>query len=1385
MKKMLYCVVAIATLLISNSCQKETLDSEKTNKVSYTVEIPDMIGSKAVGDGHEGVNELVYEVWRTDSADKDAAISDNETRLYQNKAEIDANGVAHIEFELVNNQNARILFWAQCSDNDVYNVTSLKNVTVKCSAIEAENKLKSNQKKYAAFAGKDFIKNGDPLNGRTIELKRSVAQLNIATSPESLILGDDSNAADNKTIVAVSTSSVKVTGLSTSFNVATLEAGTDNTTEFVYADSNLGAIESSNVSVANGNETKTYNYVAMNYLGFAPAAGTNVKVVYTLKTNVGDITNTIHNVPVRPNYRTNIIGNLISSKTDYHVTINTDWTSPESNVTSLSDGVVKNNDGTYTITKPNGLAYASKTLFANGGTFYIADDIDMASMNFDPATVPADVTLTIIGNLQTRSQGDLKPIIVSGLNVNGKYAALIGNVAGTVSIKGINISNSIFGSDKTPGSAAAAFVANASGSVMIEDCSATGCEFKDAQTAGGLVGASTGALSVSASEVSRCTFDETENNGALVGSVSEVSGIDSNNKAYFNTNETGEDISNAVGSDPDVVIDTTPSVETDETTGAYEVSDSHSFVWAIEEAEPVDGTVKVKVVDEIVLSKTVTIQSDRTVVLDLNGKTVSQEVECTESYAMITNNGKLNIAGNGTMSFKDLSNGGSSTWGSYVINNYGELTVENGTIKHFGTADKDFDTSIPIQNYAGKVIVNGGLISSPEFRSLRDFTAGGEIVINGGVFNGQVWMQGLGNGSSTLTINGGEFGPTAKDGSSVFVTNGTNDVQVSVTGGTFNTKIGCSDPNKEGVKGAITGGTFTTSAKEGTNEALLNEGYEFTEDQNGNWVVTEKTPVATIGSTSYYSLQKAIEAVKEGETIVFSRDITQVNGEIIDSKNFTIDLNNKTFIVTEGTDTNNRNFKITGTSVVTIMNGTMIAAGNYSSGAYGTVRTEGSANVTLENVKLYNYRGNGLNVKALSGTTVNIKDSEVYSNYGGGIESAGGTIELTNVKVEQKGMYTSPYNSMAISVNGGGKVTVNSGTYSTECLTAEEANNQGTSHGPWAAGVLNSGGTLIIKGGTFSNDNFGDNSLATAARGLLLADTGANIQVEGGEFNAVKGIIDIQNNLGDASKNPVVTISGGSFSSDPLTYNGLINLAEGLAVYEDGSRWKVFNPVTDGISNASQMFAFAKMVNEGVDSFSNKTVTLKSDIDLVNKDWEPIGQTGKTTFNGVFDGNNKTITNLKIDSTKESDEGHYASGLFGWTENGTIKNLNVNTAMVEGGHLCAAIVGYISGTASVSECIVTHAQIICKDLDENDTDPEGDKAACIVGQVGGSGAKVYKCSASDSTVSAGRDGGQIVGAALGDIANSVTECTVSNVIVTANGTSTGENVNNEIIGRTN
>ena len=97
-------------------------------------------------------------------------------------------------------------------------------------------------------------------------------------------------------------------------------------------------------------------------------------------------------------------------------------------------------------------------------------------------------------------------------------------------------------------------------------------------------------------------------------------------------------------------------------------------------------------------------------------------------------------------------------------------------------------------------------------------------------------MQGLGNGSSSLTIKGGEFSPLADyDASSIYITNGTNNVIVSIEGGKFNTKIGCVDATKTGIKGSIKGGIFTETAKTNTNSALIAEGYVFEQNSDGSY----------------------------------------------------------------------------------------------------------------------------------------------------------------------------------------------------------------------------------------------------------------------------------------------------------------------------------------------------------------------------------------------------------------------------------------------------------------------------------------------------------------------------------------------------------------------
>lgn len=111
------------------------------------------------------------------------------------------------------------------------------------------------------------------------------------------------------------------------------------------------------------------------------------------------------------------------------------------------------------------------------------------------------------------------------------------------------------------------------------------------------------------------------------------------------------------------------------------------------------------------------------------------------------------------------------------------------------------------------------------------------------------------------------------------------------------------------------------------------------------------------------------------------------------------------------------------------------------------------------------------------------------------------------------------------------------------------------------------------------------------------------------------------------------------------------------------------------ITNAGQMFWFASLVN-GDDTHADfdkqnsaANAVLTEDIDLENREWSPI-----YNFNGTFDGQNHTISNLSITKTSSS------SGLFG-SSSGTVKNFTVKgkiSLSSDGSHIGGAV-GYLNG----------------------------------------------------------------------------------------------------------
>ena len=199
--------------------------------------------------------------------------------------------------------------------------------------------------------------------------------------------------------------------------------------------------------------------------------------------------------------------------------------------------------------------------------------------------------------------------------------------------------------------------------------------------------------------------------------------------------------------------------------------------------------------------------------IDLNGHALTYTSDAAAHSAMITVNSgnKLVVKdskGTGKISYNYTGAGDSNFgWGTYTIYNSGNIVIDGGTIEIVCDLNSSAAAHMysVVSQYSGSTTINGGKISNPTYRSIR--VNGGSLVINNGEMEGQVWMQPYDN-NSTLTINGGIFAPRGIDGSSVFVTNDSKDVTLKVTGGTFETKIGCSDYTKAGVKGSVSGGIF-------------------------------------------------------------------------------------------------------------------------------------------------------------------------------------------------------------------------------------------------------------------------------------------------------------------------------------------------------------------------------------------------------------------------------------------------------------------------------------------------------------------------------------------------------------------------------------------------
>ncbi|MBR4975015.1 MAG: hypothetical protein IKY60_05455, partial [Bacteroidales bacterium] len=204
----------------------------------------------------------------------------------------------------------------------------------------------------------------------TIYLTRPFAQLNVATK--------DYNDAVNSGIVIEKTS-IKVENAYNTLNLFNGEVSGEQTIELAQ---DLTPME--NGQKLQGYED--YSWLSMNYI----LVDGQTTVIATMETDNEYVTRSWTFIPLKRNYRTNILGNILTTTTDFNVVIEEEWNNPDFDEEYVAPGVRRDDNDNYEITSVEGLE--SMIEGVNNGEwadedFVLSSDIDLSTLTKSAAIV--------------------------------------------------------------------------------------------------------------------------------------------------------------------------------------------------------------------------------------------------------------------------------------------------------------------------------------------------------------------------------------------------------------------------------------------------------------------------------------------------------------------------------------------------------------------------------------------------------------------------------------------------------------------------------------------------------------------------------------------------------------------------------------------------------------------------------------------------------------------------------------------------------------------------------------------------------------------------------------------------------------------------------------
>ena len=510
MKKLLFFGSAAAMLALSACSADEPINGGIADgtpvDVTFSTVLPNSLATRAYGDGTTA-KELYYAVY-----DKDG------NYLFDEQTEFPANSLhKDVSIQLVTGETYQLVFWAQ-------NASAPYTFDAAAKTMTANYPTENNAETLDAFyVTKTITVAADDLN-QEAELTRPFCQVNIATGDKAIV---------EKTGVTFPTeSSVTFANVPNVLNL--LDGTVDGAAEVTFSQATL---PTGTITVAE----KVYDYLSMTYF-LAPSEG-DVQSAVTMKVNnLTDGTRSYNNIPVKRNYKTNIVGDLLTSTTMWDVYINPIFETPDYDVNVWGGETVapEVDEAAKSVAINSAAQLAGFAAKVNAGTNYqgytvtLNCDIDLNGMEWTPIGLNSDSNKKFLGTF------DGNGYTISNLKVNQQTAVyqsagLFGSINGTV--KNLTVENADIylnsagsGSDNGAGVISGAIYPGG----LIENCVVKNSNVNSNRYVGAITGYSYG--NVKNCKVYNSTFTATVGSildndkvGGIVGYVGEGNNVVSGN----------------------------------------------------------------------------------------------------------------------------------------------------------------------------------------------------------------------------------------------------------------------------------------------------------------------------------------------------------------------------------------------------------------------------------------------------------------------------------------------------------------------------------------------------------------------------------------------------------------------------------------------------------------------------------------------------------------------------------------------------------------------------------------------------------------------------------------------------------------------------------------